>query len=58
MVCVKIIYNDWRKDNDYKTFKTKAAACDYLSARGFKVIDKSFRVYADDSGSCAKLVVV
>lgn len=58
MVCVKIVYDDWKKDNSYKTFKTKVAACEYLTGRRFRVMDKNFHVYVDDSGNCAKLIVV
>lgn len=58
MVCVKVIHNDARKDNTYKTFKTKAQASDYLTGRGFTCADKKFSLYVNEAGDCAKVVMV
>lgn len=58
MVCVKIIHNDARKDNAYKTYPSKKLASDYLAARGFVCADKKFSLYVNEAGDAAKVIVV
>lgn len=58
MVYVKIIHNDMRKDNIYKTFKTKTGACDYLTGRGFVCANKKFSLYVNEAGDCAKVIMI
>lgn len=58
MVCVKIISNSAKTRIDYRTFRTKHDAFEYLAKHGYASTDKKLNTYSNaDTGACAKIVV-
>ena len=58
MVYVKIISNNAKTRIDYRTFRTKHDAFEYLAKHGYTSTDKKLNTYSNaDTGACAKIVV-
>lgn len=58
MVYVKIVSNNARTRVDYRTFRTKNDAFNYLVSHGYTCTDKKLNAYSNvDTGASAKIVV-
>lgn len=57
MVYVKIV-SDAKTRIDYRTFRTKHDAFEYLTKHGYASTDKKLNMYSNvDTGACAKIIV-
>ena len=58
MVYVKIVSNNAKTRIDYRTFRTKHDAFEYLTKHGYASTDKKLNMYSNvDTGACAKIIV-